>query len=40
VRGLALAGVLRNDRARRGRLLDEWIWAVRILLEQKPNVST
>jgi hypothetical protein len=37
VRGLALAGVLRSDRARRGRLLDEWIWAVRILLEQQPN---
>ena len=39
VRGLALAGVLRNDRARRGRLLDEWIWAVRILLEQQPDAS-
>lgn len=37
VRGLALAGVLRNDRARRGRLLDDWIWAVRILLEQRPD---
>ena len=39
VRGLALAGVLRNDRAHRGRLLDEWIWAVRILLEQQPDAS-
>ena len=36
LRGLALAGVLRNDPARRSRLLDDWIWAVRILLDQQP----
>lgn len=36
VRGLALAGVLRNNRARRNRLLDDWVWAIRILLDQKP----
>lgn len=35
LRGLALAGVLRADPARRGRLLDDWIWAVRILLDQQ-----
>jgi len=40
VRGLALAGVLRSNRTRRGRLLDEWIWAIRILLDQKPVVSS
>lgn len=39
VRGLALAGVLRSSRARRNRLLDEWIWAIRILLDQKSAVS-
>ncbi len=39
VRGLALAGVLRSNRARRNRLLDEWIWAIRILLDQKPIAS-
>jgi AcrR family transcriptional regulator len=40
VRGLALAGVLRNNRARRNRLLDEWIWAIRILLDQKPTSAS
>lgn len=34
VRGFALASVLRNDPARRARLLESWIWAVRILLDQ------
>jgi AcrR family transcriptional regulator len=34
VRGFALAGVLRNDPARRARLLESWIWAIRILLDQ------
>lgn len=39
VRGLALAGVLRKNRSRRNRLLEEWIWAIRILLDEKPAVS-
>lgn len=39
VRGLALAGVLRNNRTRRNRLLDQWVWAVRILLDQQPDNS-
>lgn len=35
LRGLALAGVLRDDTRGQARLLDEWVWAVRVLLEQK-----
>ena len=34
VRGFALASVLRSDPARRARLLESWIWAIRILLDQ------
>jgi len=33
VRGFALASVLRSDPARRARLLESWIWAIRILLD-------
>ena len=36
VRGLALAGVLRRNRAHRNHLLEEWIGVVRLLLDQKP----
>lgn len=36
VRGLALAGVLRRNRAHRNHLLEEWIRVVRFLLDQKP----
>jgi AcrR family transcriptional regulator len=34
VRGFALASVLRSDPVRRARLLESWIWAIRILLDQ------
>lgn len=37
VRGLALAGVLRRNRAHRNHLLEEWIRVVRLLLDQKPT---
>lgn len=37
VRGFALAGVLRSDPVRRARLLESWIWAVRILLDQNSS---
>jgi len=33
VRGFALASVLRSDPVRRARLLESWIWAIRILLD-------
>lgn len=36
VRGLALAGVLRRNRAHRNHLLEEWIRIVRFLLDQQP----
>lgn len=39
LRGLALAGVLRNDPARQSLLLDTWIWSVRVLLDQ-PTLSS
>lgn len=35
VRGLALAGVLRSNRAHRNRLLEEWVRVVRFLFDQK-----
>lgn len=37
LRGLALAGVLRDDPARQGRLLDDWIGSVRVLLDRRPE---
>jgi len=39
VRGFALASVLRSDPVRRAQLLESWIWAVRILLDQTSTPS-
>lgn len=39
VRGLALAGVLRSNRAHRSRLLDEWIRVIRLQFEQAPAAA-
>jgi AcrR family transcriptional regulator len=39
LRGLALSGVLRRSPARRNRLLMQWVWAARILLDRDPAVS-
>jgi AcrR family transcriptional regulator len=36
VRGLALAGVLRSSASHRERVLNDWIWSIRILLDQNP----
>lgn len=35
LRGLALAGVLRDDTRRQASLLNDWAWAVRVLLARK-----
>jgi len=36
LRGLALSGVLRRNPSRRRRLIAQWIWAARILLDHRP----